>query len=234
MHTGEPDLLEVNARTWFPDGRFKVTAQFIDGHGVARHLDDRSHLGVVKLVLAVEQAEKGKRDAQRADGVPYADKGDLVFWPGVLTAESDRLVTLRAIGLAGFLVMVKSLLDEPGIRALENADVVNHTAQGAYRVGAAAETEQEQRIPRGVVLNDVAVIVHDILVDALAGNATTDPVRVGADSPVVKDLLRQLVAADRLDGAGQFQDVGGEVLVRIFLRPVPGSVCANNEAFFHF
>ncbi len=97
---------------------------------------------------------------------------------------------------------------------------------------APAETEEIELIAGAVVLDDVAVVVHDIFMEAEAGGPADYGVVVGADTPVVKDLLRDIIGALRANGPGQAQDIGGEILSPVFLRPIPGAIGANDD-FFH-
>jgi hypothetical protein len=68
---------------------------------------------------------------------------------------------------------------------------------------------------------------------AAPGHAADQLVVIGTDAPVVEDLLRHAVAGHRLDGPGQFQHIGGKVLVQVLFGTVPGAVRANHDAFFH-
>ena len=74
MHACKPDLLEVYALPWRPDSRHKIFALFVNGKGVTGSGDVGAHLGVIKLIVALEKSHDTKRNAECADGVPYTDK----------------------------------------------------------------------------------------------------------------------------------------------------------------
>ena len=57
-----------------PRDSSEVLPPFVYGQGMARNRDVGTHAVVVELVVAVEQPHEAERDAQRANGVPNADK----------------------------------------------------------------------------------------------------------------------------------------------------------------
>jgi len=60
--------------------------------------------------------------------------------------------------------------------------------------------------------------------DGEAGGPADYGVVVGTDAPVVKNLLRDIIVTMRTNGPGQAQDISGEILSPVFLRPIPGAV----------
>ena len=68
-------------------------------------------------------------------------------------------------------------------------DLIDHARDAAHCVCAPAKAEQEDFVTRGVVLNDIAVAIHDVLFDATAGCTAHYLIVVGTDPPVVEYVL---------------------------------------------
>lgn len=77
-------------------------------------------------------------------------------------------------------------------------------------------------------LNDVTVAILNVFVNAAPGRAGADLVVVRAEAPVIENVLLQS-AGGRFDGSGDFQHVGGKILLQVLFRSVPGSICADND-----
>ena len=152
---------------------------------------------------------------------------------GVVATELNGFGAIRFVRGAGAFVVFEGFLDKACIGALDDAAVVDHAAEAPDGVGAATEAEKEDLVAGGVVLNDVAVVVHDVLVEAFARGARRDAIVVGADTPVVENLLRHAVAAQGFDGAGEAEDIGGDVFFEILFGTVPGAIGADNDSLFH-
>jgi hypothetical protein len=102
-------------------------------------------------------------------------------------------------------------LDERRVWALQNSYVVDETTETTDRVCAPTEAEQKDFVTRRIVLHDVPVVIHDVLVQASPCRPSDDLVVIGAHTPIVENLLRDLVLRDRSNGTSSAEDVGGNV-----------------------
>ena len=147
-------------------------------------------------------------------------------------SEGDRFFTVGGVGRAVTFIVVESLLNQGRVRAFDNAAIIDQAAETSDGVSAAAETEEIELIAGAVVLDNIAVVVHDIFMEAEAGGPADYGVVVGTDAPVVKNLLRDIIVTMRTNGPGQAQDISGEILSPVFLRPIPGAIGTDDD-FFH-
>ena len=100
MDAGEPHLLQIGTHLLDPHGGFEVAALLVDGQRMAGDADIRSDLGIVKLILLVEEPQKRKRNTQRAHRIPHANEADLPACVRVPSAKFYRPLAVRVKSLA--------------------------------------------------------------------------------------------------------------------------------------
>ena len=189
MGTSKPDLLQIHAGLWCPDGRLKIFPLFVDRQRVAGHGDVGPHLGIVKFIVAVEQAHQTERDTKRPNGIPDAHK--------VHRTRGVRMVFAEclSVGPAGVVLFQRAFVHLPGFGdqrrngSFENAAIIDQSAQCPNGIGTATETEKIDVIARVVVLNNVPVTIENVFMNAAASDARVDIAVVGTQPPVIKHLL---------------------------------------------
>lgn len=132
-----------------------------------------------------------------------------------------------------FFIVVKGLLDKPRIGALKNTAVIDKATQATHCVCASAKAKEINLIARGVVLHDIAVTIHDIFMQPTPCRAANHFIVIGANTPVVKHLLRFTIGRNRANRPRQTQHIGGKIHLKIFLGSIPSPVSTNHNTFIH-
>ena len=140
-----------------------------------------------------------------------------------------RLRPGRARLVALGLVEAEGLVDLVGAVSGDEATLVEHPSERPHGVGAPAEAEEEDLVAGVVVLDEEAVPVLHVLLEAEPEGAAAHLAVVRADPPVVEDHLAPPVARDRPHRAGHAEHVGGVVVEGI----VPGAIRADDDALGH-
>jgi len=95
-------------------------------------------------------------------------------------AKLLSIISIRTICLARAFIDSPCLRNVLRIRSFWNSAVIDQPAQRSHRVGATTKPKQKDLVATGVVLNDVAVSVYDVLMNATAGSAGAHFAVVGA------------------------------------------------------
>src|SRR5438552_8471202 len=156
---------------------------------------------------------------------PHADELDAHF-AGFARAERDRLGVVRGDALVA--IQIVRPLDARFVRRVQDAALADQPDQASRGVGAAAEAEDVDLVPRLVVLREPPVSLLDVLRESPAEGAAGDlVVPVRADSRVVEARLLAVVRAARGNGLAHANDVGPALPV------VPGAVEENDQFSGH-
>ena len=146
----------------------------------------------------------------------------------MIFSESLCAGAFGVVGFGGTFIDTPGFGDEAGVGSLDNAAIVDEAAQRPDRVGAATESEQINVVAGIIVFDKIAVTIENVLVNARTGNAADDAVMTGAHAPVIEYVLFQITAF-RCNGPGDFEYVGGVILLQVFFRSVPGAVSTDDD-----
>lgn len=95
VHPCEPDLFQIDTRPGKPDRGFKILTLLINGQRVAGRRYIWPHLGIIELIMPLQQSHQTERDTQHAHRVPDVAKIHLARGMAVHHPETDGSRFLR-------------------------------------------------------------------------------------------------------------------------------------------
>ena len=102
------------------------------------------------------------RDPERADGVPDSDEVHVDLGVRVRTSEEFGCDAARLAVLVGAAIEGIRLLDQMPVFGPQDAAVPHEANRAARGVGATAEAEEVELVPRLVILDQEAVALLDV------------------------------------------------------------------------
>ena len=176
-------------------------------------------------------------DPEGPHRVPHADEVQVDVPVGRVPVMEGPCVRPLRRSLA-ITLRVRGLDPRPGVRVRKPREVQepasgNHASQAPRRERAAAETDEEQPIPRLVLPPEPAVGAHDVLVEAHPETAPGEllpPGPIRADTGMVVLELRVPGGITIQERVEQPHDVRRHRDAPLFLvRGIPGAITADHK-----
>src|SRR5690606_5021640 len=165
--------------------------------------------------------------AQRTHRIPHADHADR----RTLALRLDVVKTappLLGVGLDVVFVARKHIRHVVVVALVEQADEVHESGQGARGECTAGKSEQVDLVAFLVVVDEEAIDVAHVVLDAAAECAAGHLVHsaAGTDAFVVVDDLVDTVACARQDGTSEFGHIGRTPLAGRLVELIANVPCA--------
>lgn len=238
VHAGEPHLQHVGLAVLLaePEVLPEEAAAFVDGQGLADHVD---HF----VVRGIRHGQRVVDPAHRGHGVEQAEEMHLHLPAEDLAEASQQAEVRSAATRAGPLVFVAGrhaggeqgpgVVEEVRLVRIDQAHRAQHRGQHAHRVGPAGKAEEEYLVAGPVVLGEEAIGALDVALEPPAEGQAGDP--RGKLLPLEQGFL-QAEGADALVVVGQHpariarqRAVQAHHVGRLVAEAVRGSVDADHQ-----